>query len=252
MGQSTRCPVCGKVLIGRVAVDLWGNAFCSRHLNEYPQCKACQRLISEGTTRNGVQYPDGRTVCNICRQTAIDTKEQAKPLVEDVAKFLYKMGLRFRGLDLKIDIGDAIQFKQVLFADRSSLTGLGQGQILGFIQKVTVFENGNTTRKVERVSLLQGLPGELLQGIAAHELGHAWLYLAKVDALAIWEEEGFCNFLSYLLYKNHPVKNAEYWAKMIEVDPDPVYGDGFRKVRAIFKKYGFEKTINRLYNEKQF
>ena len=252
MVKATRCAVCGKILAGQVVIDLWGNTFCSQHLNEYPQCKACQRLISERTTGNGVRYPDGRTVCNLCRQTAIDTKEQAKPVVEEVAKFLSKLGLRFRGLELKIEVGDGLQFQQILFADRSSLTGLGQGQILGFIQKVTTFEDGATIRKVERVSLLQGLPGELLGGIAAHELGHAWIYLAKVDGLPTWQEEGFCNFLGYLYYKNNPVKYAEFWAKMIEVDPDPVYGDGFRKVREIFKKHGFEKTINRLYTDKHF
>jgi hypothetical protein len=251
MSKPEGCAVCGKTLSGRVVLDLWGNTFCSQHISEYPQCKACQRLISERTTGNGVRYPDGRTICNLCRQTAIDTRGQAKPVVEEVAKFLYTMGLRFRGLDLKIEVGDTTQFQQVLMADRSSLTGLGQGQILGFIQKVTTFENGTTTRKVERISLLQGLPSELLQGIAAHELGHAWLYLAKVDTLPTSEEEGFCNFLGYLLYKNSPVKNAAYWAKMIEIDPDPAYGDGFRQVRNIFKKYGFEKTINHLYNEKQ-
>ena len=171
MVKATRCAVCGKILAGQVVIDLWGNTFCSQHLNEYPQCKACQRLISERTTGNGVRYPDGRTVCNLCRQTAIDTKEQAKPVVEEVAKFLSKLGLRFRGLELKIEVGDGLQFQQILFADRSSLTGLGQGQILGFIQKVTTFEDGATIRKVERVSLLQGLPGELL-GRTSHSTRH--------------------------------------------------------------------------------
>jgi hypothetical protein len=232
--------------------DAWGNQYCARHSQEYKPCSACYRLVNERMTGGGITYPDGRLICNVCRKTAIDTKEQAKPAFETVAKFLHFLGLKFRGLNLRIHLTNAIEIKQVDFADRTSQTGVGQGQVMGYIRKVTFYDgNGRTKRQVDGITILSGLPRESFEGIAAHELGHAWFYLAKIDALPVDIEEGFCNLLSYLLYKNTPVANGEFWSGLIENDPDPIYGEGFRKVRQTFKQYGFEDAMRYLYEKKE-
>jgi len=248
----SQCAVCGKrLLMGRMAMDLWGNVYCEEHRNEYPACSACNRLVGSRLTGGGVTYPDGRVVCNICRETAVDTKERAKPIVEGVARWLYERGVRFDGLVLKINLGGAHELKG-RGGDRSSPTGPGRGQVMGFILKTAEVRGGQRRRKVGGVTILSGLPRDLFEGVVAHELGHAWLYLAHVDDLEPWAEEGFCNLLTFILHKERSTEEARHWVKALESDPDPVYGEGFRRVRAIFKRHGFGEALNYMFRQRRF
>ena len=247
----TSCVVCGKVLLaGRAAMDLWGNIYCEEHRNEYPACSACGRPICARLTGGGTTYADGRAVCNVCRRTAVDTKQQAKPIVEAVSRWLYDRGVRFEGLVLKINLSSARELA-VSGGDRSSPAGLGRGQVMGYIVKLTELRGGRQRRIVNGVTILSGLPRELFEGVVAHELGHAWLYLAHVDGLPPWAEEGFCNLLTYILHKDRQTDEARFWVKTVEADPDPVYGEGFRRVRAIFKKHGFGEALNYTFRHKR-
>ncbi len=246
----THCAVCGKILIaGRFGVDLWGNIFCEAHRHEYHACTACHRLVCPRLTHGGLTYPDGRLVCNLCRATAVDTKEQAKPIVEMLANWLHERGVRFEGLILKIDLQDiqemaAQHIVKRINQDHSSPTGIGQGLLMGYIMKTTEHHGKQEKRKVKGVTILPGLPRELFEGITVHELGHAWLYLAHVDNLPTWQEEGFCNLLSYILHKDRPTPEGIYYTKLLEEDPNPIYGEGFRRIRDIFKKHGFGEALN--------
>ncbi len=246
------CAVCGKILLaGRVAMDLWGNTYCEKHRHEHSSCSACNRLVCSRLTGGGVTYDDGRIVCNICRKTAVDSKEQAKPIVENVARWLYDRGIRFENLKLKINLDNGRQLK-LNKAEKSSPTGPWQGQRIGYIVKATHFRGGRSRRIIKGVTILSGMPQELFEGTVVHELGHAWIYLARVDRLPLWAEEGFCNLLSYILHKERNTKEARHWVKALEKNPDPIYGEGFRRVRAIFKKHGFGKAINYTYQHKKF
>ncbi len=246
------CAVCGKLmLVGRFNMDLWGNAYCEKHRHELPFCKVCGRIVCKRLTNGGVTYTDGRIVCNICRQTAVDTGEQAKPIVKGVARWLSDRGIRFNGLVLNVNLEAAHELERH-GAERSSPTGPWQGQRLGYIVKATAFHNGKRQRKIKGITVLSGMTQELFEGTVVHELGHAWLYLAHVDGLEPWAEEGFCNLLSYILHKERQTEEACHWVKALEMNPDPIYGEGFRRVRAIFKKHGFGKALNYTYRHKRF
>ncbi len=248
----SQCAVCGKLMLaGPIVMDLWGNPHCAKHREEYSACSACNRIVCSRLTGGGVTYPDGRIVCNLCRQTAVDTKQQAKPIVEGVARWLYERGVRFDGLVLRIDLGSAHQLRKAL-GDRSSPTGPGWGQVLGVIARTTEHRDGRPRRKVNGVTILSGLPRELFEGVVAHELGHAWLYLARLDNLESWAEEGFCNLLSYILHKERSTDEARHWVKALEMDPNPIYGEGFRRVRAMFKKHGFGEALNYAFRYRRF
>jgi len=248
----SQCAVCGKLMLaGGMLMDLWGNVHCARHREEYPACSACNRIVCPRLTGGGVTYADGRVVCSLCRETAVDTKQQAKPIVEAIAGWLHDRGVRFEGLVLKIDLGSTHQLRRAQ-GDRSSPTGPGWGQLLGVIARTTEHRDGHVRRKVNGVTILSGLPRELFEGVVAHELGHAWLYLARVDNLESWAEEGFCNLLSYVLHKERSTDEAHHWVKALEMDPDPVYGEGFRRVRTIFKKHGFGEALNYTFRHQRF
>jgi hypothetical protein len=92
-------------------------------------------------------------------------------------------------------------------------------------------------RRVDGVALLKGLPTYLLCGVALHELGHAWLFLSGVDGLDLSVEEGFCNELSWLYHASGDGDEAKVAMGLIELNPDRVYGDGFRRVHAAVQRY---------------
>ena len=252
-----KCAVCGKIILGRAVKNLWGDAYCLHHQDEYPMCDCCGRLISPRMTGGGVTYDDGRQACNVCRRTAVDTKEQAKPILDSVCRWLYDRGIRFQGLVLKVDLLSTHELQQRLGGRGAGKGAAAPGVILqadlGVISRAKIRGQGGALRRqVNGVALLKGLPRELFEGVAAHELGHAWIFLAGVDNLEPWAEEGFCNLLSYILHKDHQTDEARFWIKTLEASPDPVYGEGFRRVRAIFKKHGFGEALNYTFRHRRF
>ena len=93
--------------------------------------------------------------------------------------------------------------------------------------------------EVNGIAVLQGLPTPLFQGTLAHELGHAWLVMQGIKGLPPWSEEGLCELLAYRYYTQLNTPEGRYYAENIERNPNPVYGNGFRRVRAIADRVGF-------------
>lgn len=230
--SNTRCAACGQPLEGWYTRDMWGNATCSRHEAEFPRCSACTRLICPRLTGGGVTYADGRQVCMLCRRTAIDSKEQARPYVNAVAAWLYERGFRFSDLKLRIDLvsrGD--------FGPAKNGPGAVQGQFRGVI-------DGRGHRAVEGINVLYGLPRRLMQGVFAHELGHAWLFLERIDGLAPPIEEGFCQVMAYLFHRDSGSQEGRVYMRMIEEDQNRVYGEGFRNLREAVGHHSFVYVLD--------
>jgi hypothetical protein len=181
----------------------------------------------------------------LCRKTAIDTKEQAKPYVEAAAAWLYQQGFTFQNLALRIELVG----RQELAARGASY---GPGETQGMIFKSIMTGGGRSSqRRVDGVALLKGLPRHLLQGVAIHELGHAWLFLHGVDGLGQPIEEGFCNMLSYLYHTGFNTDEARFCMRVIMENPDPIYGDGFRSVHAAIQRYGLPAILDYLRRYRQ-
>jgi hypothetical protein len=90
------------------------------------------------------------------------------------------------------------------------------------------------------------MPPALFQGVVAHELGHAWLHINTLTRLSQKDEEGFCELMSFAYYSGLGTDDSRYRMKCIEENPDPIYGEGFREVRAIQRRYGFVEFIRLL------
>jgi len=235
------CPICGVLLAGSVEQDAWGNNYCHKHSKEYPRCSCCQRLICDQLTKGGVAYKDNRLVCNLCRQTAIDTKEQAKPYFEALAAWLNGQGFVFQNLKLHIDLVYSYEMTPTTYA--------ANGEQQGVIYKV--FQVGHSSvRKVNGVAILKGLSRQVMEGVAVHELGHAWLFLKGIDGLSLPVEEGFCNMLSYQYHGEYNTAEARFCRNIIERNPDKIYGDGFREVFAAVQKHGLSYVAGYLQNRR--
>jgi hypothetical protein len=105
--------------------------------------------------------------------------------------------------------------------------------------------------EVTGVAVLLGLPVTLFQGVTIHELGHVWLIVQGIQDLPSWAEEGFCELLSYRYYSELNTPEGRYHAASIERNSDPVYGEGFRRIRARADAMGFQRFVEALRSTKR-
>lgn len=234
-----RCVYCHKSLLGRYLVDAWGNKFHTQHQQEYPSCSFCGRLIPPQQQMPGWQFNENQR-CPVCRSTAIESAEQAQPLFSQLKSWIGQQGFRFNQLPLRLEL-----------CDRSRLEYLLQGRStvhpLGVTLSSTQMQNGRVlSSRVEGVAVLQGMPATLFAGVVLHELGHVWLTVHRIESLPLWAEEGFCQLLSYRYYVSLDTPEARYRAASIERETDATYGEGFRRMRALAERLGFERLVERL------
>ncbi len=220
-----KCNVCHEPLRGEYFRDSWDNSFCARHGDELQQCFTCRRLICESITGGGVEYEDGRKMCNVCRMTAIDKIEAALPLFAQVQSILAKQGL---------SLDDSIRMPLRL-ASEDEIDNLAGGtpQIeAGLSLMETLTLNGlETGRNVKEVVILYGLPSTHAAAVLAHEFGHVWCFLNDLPHLPIHELEGICEMFSYEYLLSIDTPESRFHRKGIESNQDPVYGGGFRQIR---------------------
>ena len=78
--------------------------------------------------------------------------------------------------------------------------------------------------------------------VLAHELGHAWQYVAQPDPdeVSRFLAEGFSEWVSYHLMKRAGL--TEYCHKA-KTNPDPLYGGGFRWYLNIEEQYGPDAVV---------
>jgi len=234
-----RCVYCHRPLLDRYLVDSWGDSYCPEHQKQYPGCAFCGRLIPpEQQTQGWNGY--GVTRCTVCRLSAIEAVEQAQPLFQECKRWLARQGFRFNQLPLHLELHD-----------RPTLLKLLQGRSVNHPLGVTLtsrqIRNGYlSSSHIEGVAVLQGMPPTLFAGVVLHELGHVWLTVHRIEQLPSWAEEGFCQLLSYRYYTGLHTPEARYHAERLEKESDPVYGEGFRAMRARAEKMGFERFIEML------
>ena len=238
-----RCAYCGKPLTGEFLVDQWGTKFCKEHEGQYPHCDFCGRLISPQQQEHGSNVESMR--CPICRSTAIETINEAQPLFQQCKQWISRQGLKYNNQKLSLELVDRAKLAHYLSAHI-------EPHALGATMSSTYVQDGRVVRtEISGVAVLQGLPASLFQGVTIHELGHVWLLVQGIGNLPMWAEEGFCELLSQRFHSEANTLEHQHYARNIERNSDPVYGEGYRRVRAIADKLGFERFIERLSITKQ-
>ena len=214
------CDACGLPLKGKYLLHIWGH----KAHREHPQCHVCNRIISEKTSHGGAQYGDGRVVCGICRITEITDNQQIEHAKAKVIEQLQAVGFDYIPHYLAVSLADQRTMSQRLGVKQSANSH-------GYTKTLEKQIPGQGRIQEHSIFILYGLPRLVFHGILAHELLHVWLNARKINQWQDKEIEGFCNLGTALIYQNEGTPLAEVLLKKMAEDPNPVYGDGYRKMK---------------------
>ncbi|MEK7484350.1 MAG: protein DA1 [Planctomycetota bacterium] len=224
------CAICQESILGEYLEDYWKYPF-HKHHKDVPSCWNCNRRICEAITAGGKTLEDQRQVCGICWKSAITTQEQLQPLLTDIRKKMEAWGLILQIKEFSVDLVFQPELqKRAKFLYTPKLGGLTESQL--------IYHNENLFELKFQVSILWGLEENLFQSILIHELVHIWVKENRKSALNRQIEEGFANYLSFLLLQTRDNLMSHYLTEMIEKNTDPIYGDGFRKVKERIQQIG--------------
>jgi len=230
-----KCAVCGGALAGSYRMDDWGAAYHAEH--NLPRCTSCGRLICPSITRGGVRYGDGREVCNLCRRTAVDDAAAAQRVWIEICRDLSAMGIDLRTAGVPVRLTTAPDLARLGAKTQAS-------RPVGLTRTRTATMNGvESSRRVEEILTLVGLPRDQLGQVLAHEAVHAWLFLTRCPALEPRCEEGLAELVSWLWLDGRRTAEADHWRAAIASNDDPIYGAGFREARQSYERAGLAAVL---------
>ena len=232
------CAVCGEPILGSYRVDFWGNKYHAEHEAAHPACDYCGRVVCERVTGGGVNYDDGRKVCNICLQSAV-FEEDIEPLILDVARILDDNGLRVDMKDVPVNLVD-----MKTLARLSGMTA--NTRELGFCRCNETKMLGKKVRQMNMIYLLYGLPKRVFESALAHEMMHVWMNRNAEMRPKPLLAEGAANYASFIVLSQRDDKMARLLIKNLQEDPDLIYGLGFRSVRKYIDRKGLPAFIDYL------
>lgn len=244
-----RCDVCGGPITGRYITDAFGHRYHDFHRGQFPPCHACGRLTAPDIGgQGGLRLGDGRHVCGFCSPSAVRADENADRRFVKVRRDLSELGLVIPQDPLRLSVVSQQQLKRIV--PRSAHPR--DRDVQGLTLSEHLIQGGRVVKRTAEVFILSHLPATLFEGVAAHELGHAWIFTtgcpSHVHALA----EGFCNYLQYLQYKRASGDEAEFYINRMMEDQDPAYGQGFRIVRKIAENRGFPALLEHMRRKTDF
>ncbi len=235
-----RCFVCNKAIDGRYFVDEFGQTVCDACNSKILHCHSCSRMISPDAA--AVQrYDDGRVMCSVCRESAVMKLDEARKMMEEVRRDLKAEGIDVKGgVDLQlVSQPELARHSNWLNEDRLGVTEFTKTPAPGIIG---VF----ASNKDFRIHVLYGLPRVQLRKVLAHELMHVWLFKNGPPDHERQLCEGSCEYASFLVLSRNPSDESRFYVNRLMDNPDPVYGEGFRKVSALVNRIGKENWLEHL------
>ena len=196
--------------------------FLCDYCSQLPACSCCQMPLDKFAKDLG----DGRTLCRECAKEAIFSQSEAEKIMASLRQELadkYKLGTNHT---IKFELCTKNELKKESNGDGERELGL-------FIfnrKTLTLFNYAIRNRDTYRILILKGLPPDFFRSVGAHELAHDWMEenLPHIDEPEI--REGFSEYISWLYSKSEHLDRIPW---RMEQNTDPIYGDGFRKIRAM-------------------
>ena len=201
-----KCAICHTDIKGRYLIDAWGQTVCAGHKTEF--CSSCGRFVAP----TDLHLTDGRCLCSYCKPSVVSS----------------------HGIT---DIPTGIPIQIVTPNEMARLNGSKQLNLFqpGLTQTAKLIGLFMSSRCRHTIYIFDYLPKIQFAGVLAHEMLHAWQN-EKGISLPPAYTEGFCNVGSYVVYEAINTDLSRFFIKRLEEDPSSVYGDGFRKVVAVYKQ----------------
>jgi hypothetical protein len=238
-----RCAVCGGVIEGHYLLDHWGNAYHTRHKNEVLQCDFCQRFIV-GELGDGMRrFRDGRALCALCAATSVTSVAEARSIVAEAAAGLSRFGIDVDPRPIRLRLVGQDDLARIAENDSHETKGFTD-----YLVNKSLF--GRVKAESMIVYLLYGMPRIQALSTVAHELMHIWQFQRGCFEQDPALSEGSCNFASYLVIRKRGTPEAEFVIESMLKDPDRVYGEGFRRVKAYVEREGLRAWL-RVLGEKK-
>ncbi|MBQ8853873.1 MAG: hypothetical protein IJZ67_06160 [Alistipes sp.] len=226
-----RCIICDKPLVGSYRRDQWGQKACVEHT--IVNCSSCGRM----TLPTDIHLADGRSVCSFCKGKVVSKIEHIEWVYSRIQEIFEQ---NFLSLPGKIPVELVTSEQMMTLYNSPSLAGKtpsgltvsGGSGIFGMPMR-------------HKVYMLDYLHKVVFGGVLAHELLHVWQNEHHI-LLPTAHCEGFCNMGTYLFYTYLDNELSEKLAKAMMASPDPIYGEGFRQVKAVFEDEGgrnLEQTV---------
>ena len=303
---SPKCCVCSHFLEGRFLKHpvFEDEKYCVIHHDQRKVCFSCARLEPAPTTgrEQFIELPDGRASCAKCIMTAVLDSTEARPLFLEAVDFMEReIGLQIppemRNVPvLAVDLPSLNEHKAQSATKRTSTV---RGLTVYTTSTVRHVEPGHyifdpvrqlftvvkplapthhtvsstdSTREVNAVLVLFGLPRDLTASILAHEAMHVYFKLSRhfPADLSPFAEEGMCQYIAakYLKWRElqslsttvHVPSKEErtrddslrkYFQYSIHADASHVYGDGFRAAEIAVNALGMSVVLEHIREEKQ-
>jgi len=234
-----RCAVCNGVIQGQYLLDYWGNGYHTSHKGSVLQCDFCQRFVVGDLIDGMVRFPDGQRYCGLCARSTVTSVKEARELMVDVAGYLDDFGIRVDAKKIRLRLVDQHELKTVASAHTNDTKGFTD-----YYVKKNLF--GRVRAETIDVYILRGMHRVQMISTLAHELTHVWQFergrLKQDPGLS----EGSCNFAAYLVLRKVGGVEAEYVIDGMIKDNDPIYGDGFRKVKSYAEENGIANWLKLL------
>jgi hypothetical protein len=181
-------------------------------------------------TNGGHQYSDDRHICSICYRTAVSDKYRAEWVLNEVITRLAGERIVIERDNIKLNLVDQNAL--------NSITGDLSGHHTGYTRYEGKGRRGGPVESEFDIYILDGLPEIVFMAVAAHELMHVWQYTyAPLNSDPAFYE-GNCNYASYLLLRRTQNKQAEYMIGNLAQNDDPIYGEGYRRVKDFARSVG--------------
>lgn len=213
--DAQRCSHCGGHLGMSWHISALGESFCTRHA-ELPSCRFC----------GAPSRPEDGDLCPPCSSEAIRSRRDSNREMPGIRDDMHAIGIRLT-VPVRIELTEAWRLERELGLDHvGGATVHADDQVLS-------------------IRVVTGLVRREFGQIVVHEAMHAWLVQHRFPSLPEPLCEGLCQAMSYRYIRRHMAEpRARLMARHIRESPDPVYGGGFRAVRASALEHGFENVID--------
>jgi len=235
---AARCVVCNQALTGAFVRNGFGQTVCERHRDAL-KCASCDRWLNEVERAQGLFAVFGTPLCGPCQASRIEPPALAGYGNAFGMAALARLGLRLASPTVPLRLDSVTQIRMLQSPIEAQAEGLTRTQ-------VETLQGTETARAVTEIVVVGGLAKDHFEGVLAHEFGHVWLFHERYDHAQGLLAEGFCELVKHLWLEGLGTPLARELQDKQTANPNPIYGDGFRRFKGRWDQDGLAGVLELL------